>query len=267
MNARPHVHQPLRILVAGNSQSLMVVPDRPQPRPGTYGEELLPLLHERGIEAVVHHTGRWFGLINDLRRRYEDAMRNQFPDVVVLHYGAAEAQPRVVPTWYMRHATTWNRGGGSLQRAYWKRVNPRLWRRVRSWQRWASARVGMHMWRMPPAHFAAELRHVVDMARQETGALVLVVDMDPIGDRLEHWMPGYRERRVIFQHLLHDTVAELADRHGDMVRLLASSADIDPTNIDRLLPDGLHRCAEGHQLLAERLAHEICDWLDGSAVS
>lgn len=263
MSARPVVHHPLRIVIAGNSQSLMVMPARSAPRPGTYGEELLPLLQERGVDAVVHYTGRWFGLIDDLRRRYEDAVRNHFPDVLVVHYGAVEAQPHVLPTRYVRHATTWNLGASRPRRAYRRRVNPRLWRLARRWQRWASARAGLGTWRMSPARFAGELRHIVTIARQETAALVVVIDMDPPGSRLEHWMPGYGRRHEVFQRVLRNTVAELAAQHGDNVRLLEASKDIDADNVDALLPDGLHRTTEGHRLLGERLADLIAGWLEG----
>lgn len=255
------VHEPLRVVVAGNSCAQMVAPTRERPMPGTYGEQLAPLLAERGCAAVVEHACRWFGLIDELRGRYEEAVRNRFPDVVVLHYGIIEAQPAVLPVGLARHATAWNRSGAALPRAYRQHVAPSLWRALRAWQRAASARSGLLTWRRTPARFSAELRQLVRLVRADTGALVLVVDIDPPGARLEHWLPGYRRRWQIYQETLRATSAELGREHPGTVRLVEASADAAALGEEAVLPDGMHRSALGHRLLAERLVREIAGWL------
>ncbi len=243
-----------RIVVAGGSVSLFVVPDGPEREGGNYGEQLPALLPGHDVE--VRHTGRWFDLIGDLRARYEDSVRNHFPDVLVLNYGMGEAQPNVVPTFLARHFQSWNRSSAPAAQWYRTQVAPPVWRRLREVQRRTAH---LPTYRLSPERYALELRKVVTMARDETGCLVLMLDLDPPGERWTHWVPSMTERRAQFQAVQDRFVADFADPDVRAVRVAAHVAEHGSAV---LTPDGIHRSALGHRLTAEALAREVRPWLD-----
>lgn len=254
------VREPLRIVVAGSSVSVFVVPSHRLRKEGTYGEVLRDLLAADGLSATVDHQGKWFDMVHELRSRYEPAVRNRFPDVLVLNYGICEAQPRTLPTWLARHLQTWNRPTFAAARGYRRVVAPRLWLLLRGWQQRSARAVGARTWRLSPLRFRLEMAKVISMARSETGCLVLVVDCDPPGARFEHWLPGMKRRWEVFQAALDQLVADLDD---PQVRLVRASATL--TDLDRELPDGIHRTADAHRLTAGLLLDEILTWLDEPA--
>ena len=234
-----------RIVIAGGSVSLFVVPDGPGRGAGNYGEQLPALLPGHGVD--VRHTGRWFDLISDLRSRYESAVRNHFPDVLVLNYGMGEAQPNVVPTFAARHFQSWDRSSSMPAQWYRRQVAPVVWRRVREVQRRTSH---LPTYRLSPSRYALELRKVVTMVRDETGCLVLLLDLDPPGERWLHWVPSMGERHRLFQSVQDEFVSAYADPDVRSVRVAPL-----------LLPDGIHRDAAGHAVTAEALAREVGPWL------
>ena len=176
----PTDDRPLRVLVVGSSISVMMVPPRRHRDEATFGELLPRLLRRQGIPAVGEVDGQWFGTIRDLRRRYEHAVRNRFPDVLVIVFGMAECQARVLPTWLVRHMTTWDLGAAPVSRWYRRRLAPVAWRLLRAWQRWAHPRVGARTARLSPSRFRGEMAHVIEMARTEVRPLVLVLDVFPL---------------------------------------------------------------------------------------
>lgn len=244
----------LRVVVTGGSVSLFVVP-REGRADGTYGELLPGLLAGDGLDVDVRHTGQWFDLVSDLRRRYESAVRNHFPDVLVLNYGMGEAQPNVVPTWAARHFQSWDQTSHPAGLGYRRHVSTRAWRGLRQVQRrtshWPSHRLA-------PTRYALELERVITMARAETGCLVLLLDLDPPGPRWEHWVPGMAARRDRFQQVQDDLVARLRDPDVRAVRVAQHVQEHGP---DVLLPDAIHRSPLGHRLTADALAAEVRAWL------
>jgi hypothetical protein len=243
----------VRVVVAGGSVSLFVVPDGTARGEGTYGEVLPSLLPEQDVE--VRHTGQWFDMVQDLRRRYETAVRNHFPDVLVLNYGMGEAQPNVVPTWAARHFQSWDRSSHPLALRYREQVAPKVWKRLREVQRSTSH---WPTYRLSPERYETELRKVVTMARDETGCLVLLLDLDPPGPRWLHWVPDMAVRHQLFQEAQDRFVEEQADEGVRAVRVAHHVAEHGP---DVLLPDGIHRSALGHRLTAEAIAEEVRAWL------
>lgn len=253
------VHEPLKIVTAGGSVSLFVTPPRARRDEGNYGELLPRMLAGHGVTATVSHQGKWFDHIAELRRRFEPAVRNQFPDVLVLNYGMVECQPHVLPTWAARHFASWDRSSHPAALWYRERVAPPVWRRLRTFQQSGASRVGLHTWRLSPDRFRFEMRRVIEMTREDTGALVLLLDCDPPGSRFEHWVPGMGKRWELYQQILADLVEDLAD---DEVRLVPNSRTIlDELGFEEGLPDGIHRSAIGHRRTAELLLDEILDWL------
>lgn len=248
----------MKLVVAGTSQSLLVVPPRTDRSEGTYGELLPGLLPERDVQVV--NSSRWYDRIDQLRSRYEEAVRNHFPDVLVLHYGMGECQPGLVPWRLTRHALHWDRGQSVAALAYRRAVARPVWTALREGQRRAAPAFPGRPYKLAPERYVRELVKIVTMVRSEVRPLVLVVDVDPPGPKVEHWLPGTTDRARRWNELLDRTVADLRHVHGDEVRLVRASHDVDPHDVEALLPDGLHRNAAGHRLLAERIAVEVRAW-------
>lgn len=249
--------RPLRVHVVGNSAAVMVVPHHGPRDGGNYGEQLGPLLAAGGVPTVVTHACRWFGMVHEVIPRYEQDVRNHFPDVLVLHFGMAECQPNTLPTSLVRHFTTWHRTSRAPAVAYRRWAAPALWSTLRDYQRWAAAR-DQHSHRLGPRRFRADMRRLVELARTECGCLVLLVDVDPPGARLEYWLPGLSGRVERYNRLLRD----IAGDFDGQVRLVPASRSL--RNPDVELPDGLHRAPDGHRLTAQLLVGEITRWLGGS---
>jgi lysophospholipase L1-like esterase len=255
--ARGDVRLPLSVVIAGNSETVMVVPARSRRTDGTASEQLGPLLEEAGIPADVTNIGQWFSTIVELRRRYEHSLRNQFPDVVVLQFGLIESQPNVVPTWLSRNLQGWNRSSHPVAIGYHEQIGRRAWKLLREVQRQACLH-DVPTYRLSPARYERELQRLITMIRDEIGSLVLVMDIDPCGDRVQHWIPNMRERQDRYQAIQQRVV----DGFDDNVRLVEHSKTIAPTQLTELKPDGIHRSAAGHRRTAQMIRDEIVDWLD-----
>ena len=247
--------RPLRVHVVGNSASYLVEPTHGPRDGGSYGEQLVSLLGDRGVPTVTTHTGTWFGMVHQALPRWEKDVRDRFPDVLVLHFGMAECQSNVVPSWLIRHTGTWDRTSRRSALAYRRWVAGRLWRVVRRVQRWTSARDRDLTHRLSPRRFEADMRRMIELVRKECGSLVLLVDVDPVGPRVEHWLPGTTRRAARYNEIL----AGIASSYEDAVHLVPARAQL--TDLDAQLPDGLHRTPAGHALTAALLAEEITRWL------
>lgn len=250
-------HRPLRVHVVGNSAAVMVEPEHGPRDGGVYGEQLVGLLADRGTPCVVTWSGTWMSRINEHLPWYERDIRNRFPDVLVVNFGMLEAQPAVVPLALARHLLTWRRTSRPLAVRYRERVAPRLWRQLRRYQRWASTHDGGRTHRLGPHRFAADLRRLIDMVRKDCGSLVLVLDIDPPGDRIEYWLPTTAARVAHYNEVLGEVTAS----YDDHVRLVRAAATV--TDPDAEIPDGLHRSVAAHGRTAALLADEICRWLAG----
>lgn len=254
---RLSLERPLRVHVLGSSASVLVQPDHGPRDAGTYGEQLVPLLAGRSVPTVVSHASTWFGQIWQTLPHYERAVRDHFPDVLVINFGMAECQSNLLPSWVVRHITTWHRTSRPGAAFYRNRLLPKVWPRLRDYQQWASAKDDGRTHRHSPDRFVADLTRTIDMARKDCGCLVLLLDIDPPGERVEHWLPGTARRVERYNALL----ADLAAGYDDHVRLVPAGALLADLATD--LPDGLHRSPAGHGRTAELLAGEICAWLAG----
>ena len=247
--------RPLRIHVFGSSTSVLVEPQHGPRDAGTYGEQLVPLLADLGVPTVVSHAGTWFGRICDAVPHYERDVRDHFPDVLVVNYGIVECQSDLLPTPIVRHLTTWHRTSRAGAHLYRTQLLPMLWTQLRRYQRWACTHDHDHTHRLRPSRFVADLTRTIEMARKDCGPLVLVLDIDPPGDRVEHWLPGTVRRVARYNDLL----AQVAGSFDNDVRLVRAGAAL--TDPSTQLPDGLHRSQEGHAMTARLLADEITTWL------
>jgi lysophospholipase L1-like esterase len=250
--------RPLRVHVLGSSAAVLVEPHHGPRDGGTYGEQLRDLLVSQGIPTVVSHRGTWFGMVRQALAGYERDVRDHFPDVLVINYGMAECQSNALPYAVVRHATTWHRTSRWGAAWYRRHVVRRVWKVLRTYQRWACAHDNDRTHRQSPRRFVEDVRRIVDMTRKDCGSLVLLLDVDPPGPRVEHWLPGTTRRAERYSALL----GEVADSYGDDVRLVPAGALL--TDPEAHLPDGLHRTPSGHLVTARLLAEEITRWLNRS---
>lgn len=246
--------RPLRVHVLGSSASVLVEPAHGPRDGGPYGAQLAARLTAEGIPTVTSHAGTWFGRICDTIPHYERDVRDHFPDVLVINFGMAECQSDVLPAWVVRHITTWHRTSRAGTATYRGRLLPPVWKALRGYQRRVGGRDTVTH-RLRPSRFVADMTRTIDMARKDCGALVLLVDIDPPGDRVEHWLPGTTRRAEHYNDLL----AGIAAGYDDGVRLVRASTTL--TDPATQLPDGLHRSPEGHGLTAALLGAEIRQWL------
>jgi len=250
------IRRPIRVAVLGNSVPLLVVPSRATRDDGTYVERLEALLAEADLPATVTNRSRLFELVHEGARRFVHDVAPLQPDVLIVNYGIVELQPNVLPTTINRHLSRNAPGGRGLRRLWHRAAVPLLWPAARSWQRWASARVGVRTWRLRPDLFVAELAHVVRIARSSK-TLVLVLDVHEPGPRLEHFMPGVGARWARFQAVVRDYVTNLDDPDVRLVEVSAVVRDLGEVE----LGDGLHLSATAHAQLAGRLTQEICEFV------
>jgi lysophospholipase L1-like esterase len=101
---------------------------------------------------------------------------------------------------------------------------------------------------------------MITMAREDTGCLVLVLDIDLFGARARHWLPGSDRRREQYQAILR----RLTDEFDDNVRFVEHSAALSGQQLEEMKPDGIHRNAAGHRLTAQALCAEVLRWLEVS---
>lgn len=247
--------RPLRVHVLGSSVSVLVEPEHGPRDGGTYGEQLADLLIGQGVPTTTSHAGTWFGRVCDALPHYERDVRDRFPDVLVINFGIVECQSDLLPAWLVRHLTTWNRSSRPGTGIYRERFARKAWPVLRDYQRWAGAHDPGRTHRLRPSRFTADLRRIIDLARKDCGCLVLLLDIDPPDDRVEHWLPGTTARAARYNTLL----AAVAGAYDADVRLVAAGAALADALTE--LPDGLHRSPKGHARTAELLSVEILDWL------
>jgi lysophospholipase L1-like esterase len=247
-----------RVLVIGNSVTTMV-PGRTSRLDGPYPEQLELLLRNEGINAEVRNSGRENELINRGVHRYQEEERAWSPDVLVVNYGIIEVQAPALPLGVHNHFMTWEKGLSRPAAVYRRHVAPHVWPRLRRYQRWAVPRMGMRFWRMTPRRFGAELERVIHLARFDH-RLVLVLDVNPPGERLLYNLPGLDERREIYQSTISSVVGKAAAA-DDGVRLIAASRVCDDLGVEAAIPDGYHWSPPAQRRVAEMLAAEIVPWI------
>lgn len=247
--------RPLSVVVWGNSCAFMRVP----PTGPTYGEVLRTGLAAAGIPATLTLRARWFDFLVRAARRYEVDVRPHVPDVLVLHFGMNEAQPWLVPVWFLRHLLERDQVVTRLGRGYRRHVADPAWSATRSFRRKVAPQVGMRSWQTTPDRFAGTLERLLRVVRGEAAPLVLVMDLCPPGAPLRRHFPDIEER-----HARIDGVLRSAVRAADSpaVQLLDSTSVARAVGVDRALPDGLHFTPEVHHLLGEQLTRQVLSWLD-----
>lgn len=226
-----------------------------------YPEALADLLADSGVEADVINHSAWFRMVHEASRDIQASVVPYGADVVVLNFGILEAESTLLPTALVRSVYSWHPTtnpvwGAARRRAllpvhhFHIRMAPRLMRRL------------PHLRRLSPRRFEAELRSTVEWLRKERNALVLVLNINPVGDNVEQTLPGTRSSVQRYNSIIDRVVRDRRDertRLVDVHTLVSRSAEP-----GRLVADGIHYTAEGHRAVARMLEHEIGCWLAGA---
>jgi lysophospholipase L1-like esterase len=254
----PAQRRPLSVLAFGNSVATLQLPGRADRADGTYVEVLADLLAGYGVPVVPHVESRWFDFLHRAMRDYETRVRVHAPDVVIVQFGLNEYQPWLAPVWLVRHLMVANQASTRTARAYRARVAPRLWAALRTYRQRAAPLVGMRTWQVTPERFAGHLRRLLRNVHVEARPLVLVLDIDAPGARLEHFLPGMTARHAVYQDVIARVVREYDDPDVRLVRVSELTAGLGPT----ALPDEMHYTAATHRAVGELLATEVVSWLE-----
>ncbi len=247
---------PLRISVVGASVTYMCEPFEDGGHRGPYPLQLREELIRRGVPVELNQWNRWYGMVTHTWDVYE-RVRDSNPDVVILNFGLAECEPRFVPNRIIAHLLGWRRSTATVPMLYRRTVARVLWRIARRWQRWSCATFGQRTHRLPPRRFVEELRRLITVLERETGALILLIDIDRQGERYTKALPGIQERVEHYNRLL----VEVVDMFGDRVRLMNASASCDRLPAEEWF-DGRHRTPLAHAETAQLLADEVTAWLE-----
>src|SRR3954447_24528095 len=224
----PAARRPLSIVAFGNSVASMQIPLRSDRAEGTYAEVLADLLGADGVPAVVHLESRWFEFLHRAMRHYEQRVRAHSPDVLLVQFGLNEYQPWLVPVWLVRHLLVQGEAVVRPARAYRARVADPAWKQVRGLRRRIAPAVGLRTWQVTPQRFGGPLRRLLRLARGESQSLVLVLDIDRPGQRLEHFLPGMAERHAVFQRTIEQVVRERDDPEVRLVRVSEITEKLGP---------------------------------------
>jgi lysophospholipase L1-like esterase len=249
--------RPLEIVVLGNSLGHLVMPVEGQQGHRSYGAVLRDELTGCGLPVNLHLESRWFDFAVDGLSRYEQDVRSHLPDVVILNYGLNESQPWLLPVPVLRHILTNHNVTSRTQLRYRRRILEPVWKEIRRYRRWASARVGMKTWQTHPDRFSAAMRMLITLSRQELGCLVLVLDIAPPGPVLTYFLPGQEERHRHFQGVLQDLTSDFDD---PLVRLVRTEDFVVEQGFPVAMPDGMHYSPAGHAHVGQALAKEIVKW-------
>ncbi len=249
----------LSLVVVGNSVGMLQIPARPHLEDGTFGEIAADVLEDSGVPVELRLECRWHEFVTEGLRRYPDAVSRNAPDVLVLNYGTVDCQPYVTPVWLVRHLMTTHLAAAPASRWYRAHVAGPAWKAVRDWRRHASARLGPRTFHVAPRRFAAALESLIVHARYQFRPLVLVLDVNPPGQVVRHWLPGMDRRVEMYNRALRDVVERVGDPD---VRLVEASRVVSELGERVATPDGCHYSALGHRRVGELVAAEILQWLE-----
>jgi hypothetical protein len=252
----PANRRPLSVVAFGNSVASLMMPERSDRGEGTYVEVMADLLTGEGVPTTPHLQSVWFDFLHEAMRDYATRVRAHAPDVLVVQFGLNEYQPWLAPVWLIRHLMAQNQGATRTAKVYQRQARW-FWKHLRTYRRWAAPKVRMRTWQTTPRRFEGQLHRLLNHATKEAKPLVLVLDIDHPGERLEHFLPGMAARHAVFQDLLARVVADRNDPDVRLFRVSELTASLGP----EASADAMHYTAATHYAVGCALTAEVISWL------
>ena len=251
------IPSPLSVVTLGNSVAFMQMGHDAGSNVGNYTDVVAAELVGAGIPCTVANQGRWFDFVHKGLAQYESRVRPHRPNVLILNYGLNESQPWLVPVWLIGHLIRRESATTRIGEFYREKIAERIWRYVRKLRRILATWVGMRTWQTTPYRFEKALRRLIFIARAERNCLILVVDINPPGALLAHFLPGQEARHQFYQDHLTRIIE---DHKSPDIRIVRSSDVCNKLGMNQALPDGMHLSRLAHCELGRMLAAEIVDW-------
>jgi hypothetical protein len=249
---------PLRVLVKGASTvvytSWMGGPRADLTYPRVLEGELLHAGHAVEVQVTAMPAER----VGQAYRSYQRDVVPWSPDVVVLHYGHADAIHLFLPRFLERRVNNPGRRPGRLRAAYRRTIRSpwvllaKLQMRLDGLVRGAGAD-------RRARRFARTLEGLIQHVRFVSSPLVLVPNLHPMGAQYRAWFPGIERRMAA----INAAVAEMIDGLGipDVrvvdVRTLAEPILAAPREGPT---DDSHYPPELHRAVGRELARVIAAW-------
>lgn len=233
---------PLRVLILGNSVSLILRPPREQRGRHTYAELLEQQLWMKRCPALVINETSRAGVVSEAIENFHQQVTRHSPDVVVIHYGINEAVPRFWPRRLFLLLNTPRPRMAPLPAFLLLQFN-RLINGLITPLAIKTLRLGS--W-YSPKRFSREMTMLLEMIAKETQALTYVVNIVPTTPRIESRLPGVGRKIQEYNQLLADVARQ---KQVPLIDLYSHVAPDVPGNV----ADGIHLTARGHQILADLL--------------
>ncbi len=250
---------PVRVLVRGSSIATQVEHWGQSREDMAYPRVIERTLLDEGFAVDVRNRATIAERVSSAVRDWEPEISTWSPDVVVLHYGYAEAIHLFLPRFLERHANSLQWRPTALNRTYRRLVLRPVWK--------ALAIAQMHLDRRVPAGVGRRQRRVArDLAmlisrvrRVLPGGLVLVPELTAPDGQWTIWFPGMTDRI----ERMNDAIRQVVEQSSsDDVRWVPTVDLADAVRDGRTetSTDGGHLPAEVHRLIGERIGHEIAGW-------
>ena len=252
------VSAPLSVVTLGNSVAVLQLGAEAGIPRRTYSDVLADALNEGGVPATVALEGKWFDFLKDAILEWEQRVRPHRPQVLIVQYGLNESQPWLAPVWLIRHLLRKEEYTTRAGKLYRRTLGTWMWKSLRNYRRVVSPLVGTATWQTTPRRFESALRRLIHLASAERGCLVLILDINPPGGTLTHFLPGQEKRHAIYQSVFERVVESTASRN---VRLVRASTICEALGGRGGLPDGMHFSAAAHEAVGMQLSEEIFEWI------
>jgi hypothetical protein len=216
-------------------------------------------LIERGFVADVRNRALIAERASDAIRAWEAEVVTFSPDVVIVHYGYAEAIHLFAPRRFERHANghEWRPTRG--RRVYRRWIVRPTWKCIATVQVWVDTRMP-ERWTHRHKRIARDVAELISRMQQVLpGTLILVPELTGPSGRWMQWFPGMDGRINRINEALHAVVGASASRNLRWVET-RDLIDVIRAMGDEPIPDGGHLSGAAHRLVGQRLGTEIAEW-------
>ena len=238
----------MKICILGNSVGFRIRPARNNIQETTYSE----IIESHGHN--VRNVSKSAIMINEAFAYLEEDVITFFPDAVILHYGIVEVSCRRTFRWtnnkaivnyYTNRLFARSFTFSSIQRSIYN-----FFLRAFNWSTRNLSTLFSLQWQwLPTPRFLTVLKSMLQLITKETNAVIVVIGVTPSFNRAENLMK--ESHKNILE--MNSGMKAICEQFPCRVKYLDPDSFVRDSNIDDLVPDGIHFSAEGHRQLAEKL--------------